>query len=82
MATLSNLQSDITQKTGQLRTEMTTRVVELRSELSDRIARSSGRSMQYSEAGPSSPEPCFFASVCAAPTLNAAGQSRVTLSLR
>ena len=33
------------------------------------------------DVGPSSPNP-FRASVCAAPTLNAAGQSRVTLSLR
>ena len=33
-------------------------------------------------AGPSSPNPFFRVSVCAAPILNAAGQPRVTLSPR
>ena len=40
--------------------------------------------MELSVARPARKSPFFFfrASVCAAPTLNAAGQSRVTLSLR
>ena len=43
-----------------------------------------GRDVGIGLPGPSSPTEhfCFCALVCAAPTLNAAGQSRVTLSLR